>query len=279
MKWNLSLKNMACITLLLAIASCQKMDRPVMGDYPPDTNPPGGPLKFYAAMDGSSVDSIRANFGTNTNVDFTEGVSSEALEAGTDGYVVYPSANDFAKSTSFTISFWMQKAGPNPSGAGTAFAFGLATSTDIWTAQNIFLEFEDAGQSTADSAAAKFYLMDQWFEFIKTSTLDRRMAHVLNGDWHHLVFVYDATTSTLTPYIDGGVPTNLPDGFGKFANNGGVADLSTSTGLVVGGPGHYSIGKTPDSWMGNFNGSIDQFRLYGVALSATEVADLFAGKE
>ena len=157
------------------------------------------------------------------------------MNGSSTGHVVYPSANDFNQSESFTISFWMKKAGPNPAGAGTAFAFGLATSTDIWTAQNIFLLFEDGGQSTADSAAAKFYLMDQWFEFINTSTLDRRIPHILNGDWHHLVFVYDATTSTVTTYVDGSVPTNLPDGFGKFTNNGGVANISTTTGLVVGG--------------------------------------------
>lgn len=273
MKWNL--KNVACVVFFIAIAACQKIDRPIMGDYPPDTNPPGGPLKFYAAMDGSSVDSIRANFGTNTDVEFVDGVSSEAMDASADGHVVYPSANDFGKSASFTIAFWMKKAGPNPAGAGTAFTFGLATSTDIWTAQNIFLEFEDAGQSTADSAACKFYLMDQWFEFVN----NKRIPHVLDGNWHHFAFVYDATNSTLTPYVDGSVPANLPDGFGKFTNNGGIVDLSSSSGLVVGGPGHYSIGKTPDSWMGNFNGSIDQFRMYGVALSAQEVADLYNGKE
>ena len=278
MKWNL--KNLALITFSIAVASCQKMDRPVLGDYPPDTNPPGGPLKFYAAMDGSNVDSIRANFGTNTNVSFVDGASNEAMKAGSDGYIVYPSANDFSKSSSFTIAFWVQRDGPNPAGGGTAFAFGLSTTTDIWTSMNIFLEFEDAGNpSSKDSASAKFYLMDQWFEFTKTSAIDKRMPKVLDGNWHHLAFVYDATTSTLTPYIDGNVPTNLPDGFGKFANNGGVVNLSTSAGLVVGGPGHFAVGKTPDSWMGNFNGGIDQVRFYGEALSAAEVADLFAGKE
>lgn len=280
MKWNLSLRNVACITILIAVASCQKMDRPVMGDYPPDTNPPGGPLKFYAAMDGGSVDSIRANFGTNTNVSFVPGISADAAKSASDGYIVYPSANDFGKSTSFTISFWVQKDGPNAAGGGTTFTFGLATTIDIWTHMNIFLEFEDAGNpSTKDSAAAKFYLMDQWFEFTKTSSIDKRMPKVLDGQWHHLAFVYDATNSTLTPYIDGKVPTNLPDGFTKFNNNGGVVDLTSSAGLVVGGPGHYAVGKTPDSWMGNFNGAVDQFRLYGEALSAQDIADLYAGKE
>jgi hypothetical protein len=31
--------------------------------------------------------------------------------------------------------------------------------------------------------------------------------------------------------------------------------------------------------MGNFNGMIDQFRLYDTALSASEVADLFTNKK
>ncbi len=264
----------------LMISSCQKMDRPVLGDYPVDANPPGGPLKFFAAMDGGNVDSIRANFGSDDNVTFVDGASGQAMQAGADGHIVYSSANDFNKATSFTIAFWIQKNGPNPAGAGTSFAFGLATTKEIWTTMDMFLEFEDAGNpSTKDSAAAKFYLNDQWFEFVQ----DKRMPHVLDGSWHHIAFVFDSASAMLTTYIDGSLDTNLPDGFGKFNNNNSKVDFSTIGGLVVGGPGMYALGKTPDdigqTWMGNFNGAIDQFRMYGVALSAAEVADLYASKE
>jgi hypothetical protein len=58
--------------LVVLAASCQKMTRPALGNYPKDANPPGGPLKFYAAFDGTSsnalmngVDSIRADFPSN----------------------------------------------------------------------------------------------------------------------------------------------------------------------------------------------------------------------
>ena len=259
----------------LILVSCQKMERPPLGDYPKDTNPPGGPLKFYAAYDETSVDSIRANFGSEKNVTYVEGVTGKAMSADATGYIVYPSANDFKDAKSFTVAFWLKKDGPNPAGAGTAFAFGVSTTIDIWTRMDMFLEFEDAGNpSSKDSAAAKFYLKDQWFEFIKA----KRIPKVLDGQWHHLAFSYDETTSTLTPYLDGAPITGLPDGFGKFNNNGGVVDLSSSAGVVVGGPGHYAVGKTPDSWMGNFGGAIDQFRLYGTALSASEVSSLFSGK-
>lgn len=263
----------------LTAAGCQKMERPKLGDYPKDSNPPGGPLKFYVAFDGSSVDSTRATFGSNKNVTYVEGVMGKAMSAGANGYVVFPTVNEFKQSKAFTIAFWMKKNGPNPRGGGTSFAFGFSTETDIWTQQDIFLLFEDAGNpSTADSAAAKLYVKDQWFEYVKTPTVDKRLPRLLNGQWHHLAFTYDAANSLITTYVDGTAYTNLPPNFGKFTNNGGVIDLSKIGGVVVGGPGHYASGKTPDGWMGNFNGQIDQFRLYSKALTPGEVSALFTGK-
>ena len=275
-KSRIAMNALLVLAFGVAMTGCQKMDRPALGDYPQDANPPGGPLKFYAAYDGTNVDSIRANFGTNTNITYVDGVKGKAMQGDATGYIVYPSANDFKTVTSFTIAFWMKKNGPNDAGAGTAFAFGLATTTDIWTRQDMFLEFEDAGNpSSADSASCKFYLKDQWFEF----TGVKRLPKLLDGQWHQLAFSYDATNSTLTTYIDGAAYTALPPDFGKFTNNGGVVSFSPIAGIVVGGPGHYAIGKTPDSWMGNFGGDIDQFRMYGEALSSSDIAALFASKD
>ncbi|HEX2608330.1 MAG TPA: LamG domain-containing protein [Flavisolibacter sp.] len=273
---NITRKVLAIAVFGLAVTGCQKMDRPQLGDYAKDANPPGGPLKFFTAFDGTNVDSTRANFGVNNNVTFVDGITGKAASFGDKGYISYAKANDFKTATSFTVAFWLKKNGPNPAGKGTAFAFGLGTTTDIWTRQDMFLLFEDAGNpSSTDSAAAKFYLNDQWFEFIK----EKRLPKVLNGQWHHLAFSFDQGTSILTTYIDGTAYTNLPAGFGKFTNNGGKVNLSNSTGIVVGGPGHYAIGKTPDDWMGTFGGQIDQFRLYGTALSAAEINSLYTNKK
>lgn len=267
------------ISIVFAVAivaiGCQKMERPELGDFPKDTNPPGGPLKFYASFDGASVDSIRANFGVDNNVTFVDGINGKAVNIPANGYVVFPSANDFKESTNFTVAFWLKKNGPNPAGGGTAFAFGLATQKNIWTRQDMFLLFEDAGQSNNNLAAAKFYLNDQWFEFVG----DKRIPNLLNNQWHHMAFVFDQASSTLTTYVDGAAVTGLPANFGKFNNNGGKVDLTKAAGLVVGGPGHYAVGKTPDSWMGNWNGQIDQFRMYNTALSAADVAALFNSKK
>src|SRR5579875_2943497 len=85
---------------VITIFSCDKPVHPPLGDYPKDANPPGGPLKFYAALDGSAVDSIRANFGVANNTTFKPGLTGQAAQFdGTkNGYISFPSANDFGSS-------------------------------------------------------------------------------------------------------------------------------------------------------------------------------------
>lgn len=270
-----SIKHIAAAVLALAIgAGCQKMNKPAMGNYPADVNPVGGPLKFYAAFDGSSddklrnaVDSIRANFPSKNTGDYTDGISGKAYQGNPDSYIQYLAANDFTSVSSFTVAFWIKKT-PQAAGQGTNFAFSLNANDYSWTKLKMFLLFEDAGQSTTSAAAAKFYLNDQWFEY----TGAKAMANVLNGEWHQLIFSYDAGTSTLSTYIDGVAPTNLPAGFGTF-NAGGAPDFSGTTGFTIGGAGESA--KNANGWMGNFDGAIDQFRLYGTALSASEAQALY----
>jgi hypothetical protein len=275
----------ACLTLAvgLVIASCQKMERPPLTnlilDPPP---PPYNPVKTFFAFENNAGDSGEAKTPTiPTNITYVTGITGMAASFGTDGYITEKTISDsITKFSNFTVAFWLKKDGPNAKGAGSAFAFGLATAKDIWTDMELFLEFEDAGNpSSADSAAAKFYLNDQWFEFTKTTAADKRLPKLLDNQWHHLAFVFDSASSMLTTYIDGAAYTNLPENFGKFTNNSGKIDFTKAVGLVVGGPGHYANNKTPDTWMGNFNGALDQFRIYATALSASEVNTLYTSKQ
>jgi hypothetical protein len=268
------------------ITGCQKITHPPLGNYTKDTNPVGGPLKFFTAFDGSTdnplmngVDSIRANFPASNTAAIGDGISGKGYKGSETAYAQYASANDFTNSTSFTISFWVKKV-PQNAGKGTNFAFALNSSGYSWTNLKMFLEFEDAGNpSTVDSASAKFYLFDQWFEFTGT----KRMKNVLNGQWHHLAFTYDEASSVLTSYIDGAAPTNLPMGFGNVISSGapmGKLNFNAGnavTGLTVGGAG--AEANKANSWMGYFDGQLDQFRLYSVALSAADVMTLYTNKQ
>lgn len=289
MKFIIKASKSALSILLLgmAVTSCQKMTQPALGNYPKDANLPGGPLKFFTAFDGTnanksmaSVDSIKANFGVVNGGSFVSGgVEGNCFQGSPTSFVQYPSANDFASVTSFTVSFWVKKT-PQAAGLGTNFAFSLNSGGYSWTNIELFLEFEDAGNpSTVDSAACKFYILDQWFEFIKNSSKDTRMPKVLNGQWHHLAFTYDETNSKLYTYIDGALFQGTRSDVTDVTNNGaprGKLAFTNINGLTIGGPS--KVANTANSWMGNFDGSIDQFRLYGKALSAAEVAALYNGK-
>lgn len=256
------------LTFGFAITSCQKMDRPALGDYPKDVNPPGGPLKFYAALDGTSVDSIRANFATDNNVTYVEGVNGKAakFDSLTKGYILFPSANDFGSQTNFSVSLWINAGTINQKdhkNADGIFAFGK--TSDFWG--NLTL-FADTDPSISDSMVLKVVLAGNFV----TYEGPRRIAKMYDNNWHHLVFTYDAASSTYIFYLDGAKydQRNVP----------GVAFKDPSV-VVLGGfqqaaniQGDYA----GNSWMSPFNGAIDQVRLYGTVLTAAEVTGLYNGK-
>jgi hypothetical protein len=249
-----------------------------LGDYPKDTNPPGGPLKFYTAFDGTTndalrnaVDSTRANFPTDNPLASTDGVSGKGMQGNGTNAIKYASANDFISVSSCTISMWVNNA-VNPN---TELYFSLVNSKDYWHASAAFLLVEHA---TVDSCTFKFALMDHWVEFNNKSF----KKPLFDGQWHHLAFTYDEATSHLSIYFDGqAVPT--PGTSADFTANGaplGKLNLANATNLILGGWNKQAGVTGPtDGWINGFSGKMDQFRLYGKALSATEVLALYNSKQ
>lgn len=291
--------SLVAAALILVAGSCQKMDRPVLGDYPKDANPPGGPLKFYTAFDGTTsdplmnaVDSIRATFPSENPFTTVDGISGKALEGSltNNKAIKYNSPNDFAKSTSFSIAFWMKNSPPS-GGAQFVFSMPKSVNKDSWTTNTeTFMLIEDnspdRNHSTADSAAVKFGVKDNWFEFLA----EKRVKGLLDNNWHHIVITYDQTTSKVNFYKDGNAMVQgLPANFGDLKKNGnpyGAMDFNNVTGFAIGGwSQHIGLpgpGDSPnpngESWAKAFRGAIDQFRLYGKALTASEVLALFNSK-
>jgi Concanavalin A-like lectin/glucanases superfamily len=258
------------LVLLIAVSGCKKLSRPALGDYPKDASVPGGPLKFYVAFDGTTdnplmnaVDSTRANFPASNTGDIADGISGKCYKGSTTAFAKYAGANEFTKATSFTIAFWI-KGNPPTAGGGTDFAFSLDAKDYSWTNTKLFLEFED--WSTASVGNCKFYIMDNWVEYINANG----MPNVLNGNWHQLVFTYSETTSNLVAYIDGTmfrtntIGTLGPINFGNFDS------------FTIGGPNQYT--HDHNTWMGFWEGNIDQFRLYGTVLTQAEITALYNSK-
>lgn len=279
---------LAAIAVLsgVAFSSCQKMDRPALGDYVKDVNPPGGPLKFYTAFDGTTsdplrnaVDSVRANFPTSNPLTFINGVKGRAVQGASskDKAIKYPSANDFARSTSWSIAYWMKN---TPATDGEPeFHFSLVNEkNDFWHNSALFLLVEkggpDPGNSTPTQMAAKLAIEDHWVEFLGSN----RIPNVLDGNWHHVVYTYSETDSRVRVYVDGQLAQTSNPVMKNGNPRGATPFNNTSSFIIAGWNKHASTSGPNDPWIHSYSGGMDQFRLYSKALSASEVLALYNSK-
>ncbi len=272
--------------IILAV-SCQKMSRPALADYPKDNNPPGGPLKFYTAFDGTStdplrnaVDSIRANFPSANPFTSIAGINGKGVQGVDQKGIKFSSANDFAGASSFTVSFWEKNT--VPTGGSPQWLFSLP-SKDYWHQSALFAMIDhDGAGSTASLAVFKFAIHDQWFEFTPGNGM--MPGNLLNNSWHHIALVYNETTSKVTYYIDGVALTGLSSNLTDVKNSGnprGPAGFKNTYNFVVGGWNKHADlgnGAPGDGWIQSWQGGLDQFRLYSKALAASEVQALYNSK-
>lgn len=278
-------KIMPLIVLIMAIAGCQKMERPVLGDYPKDAEPPGGPLKFYLAFDGSTtdplmnaVDSIRANFPSDNPFKTIDGVSGKAVEGVNLKYIKFAKPNDWATTAkSFTIAFWYKHNGQTTNNKGTngpEYIVSFKSNNGHWSGGNLLVFLE--GNNTA--CAVKVMIADKevrdaWM----TWEGGQSIPGIMDNNWHHIALVYDAGTSKMTFYLDAVANPNLKgwDGHGDIN-----IDDSKITEVRVGcGPSNNYKDAGSDDWLASsWKGGLDQLRMYGTALTAAEVNALFTGK-
>ncbi|MFT3682239.1 MAG: LamG domain-containing protein [Ferruginibacter sp.] len=266
-----------CLAGIFIMAGCQKMERPALGNYPVDKYDPTGPLRFYTAFDITDADPLQQakdSVFENTPLDNplaqVDGVSGKGIQ-GSDGHAIkYPSANLFSTATSCTIALWVN----NTVNPNTELYFSLVDK-DYWHASSAFLLVEHA---KIDACTFKFALMDHWVEYTNQSFTKP----LFNGQWHHMAFVYDETTSKLSIYFDG-VEVPTPGTSGNFTKDGaplGKLNLKNGSNLVIGGWNkHAGLDGPTDDWIKSYSGKMDQFRLYARALSASEVLALYNSKQ
>lgn len=289
MKTNLMKRLVPLFGLVVVIASCQKMSRPGLGNYPQDhTVTPTTPLRFYVPFDSFATDASQINirfqdsisgypsFFPDKSITYGTGVKGTDFKNSAEVALSYLNANDFASASSFSISLWVKCNGVPHS--NPQFVLSLPDK-DYWHNSGIFLLFDhDGAGSTADSAAVTFAVKDNWFTYHGND----RIPGLYNTQWHHLVFVYDATTSKLATYLDGVNMTWLSSDATTQAGLTGPLNLNVASvsGMVIGGWNkHANISGPTDSWIESFKGEIDQFRMYNKALSAAEVSALYNNKQ
>ncbi len=288
---NIKTKNALVIMALgVSVLSCQKLDRPELGEFERDPDPPPyNELKSQMTFDETADDAGENKLSvTETKaVTWVDGVNGKAAQFGDGGYILYKAIGDVVtypnnfKATpadtlsslgSFTLAFWMKGTGPVVGGAQGLFA--ISNSSEFWGNLELFLENLDAG----DTAFLKVHMFnsgvssgngEEWNEV--------KIGGALNK-WTHIAVTYDEKTSMFNLYADGvAVIADKVLGGGNY----GRVKFSNFNGMVV---GTYQFQTTPsltnhgpESWAKSFNGAIDQLRLYNLALSADQVNSLVTG--
>ncbi len=276
-KYKIAKYTVLLVAIGLGFSACQKLERPQLKelilDPPP---PPYSILKSYWAFENDTRDTgqYRAITVAN-NITFTTGVAGQAAKVGADGYMLVTKINDSLKTPgSLTIAFWMNGVGPVQGGAQGLFA--ISNSTQFWGNMEMFLENLNNGSEAflkvhMFNSGAADGIGEQWNEVKIANGLDK---------WTHIAVTYDASNSQITIYADG-QPTVIDH---KILDGGNYGPLKFKdvSGLVLGSfafqtnPSLSNHG--PETWAKSFNGSLDQFRIYNVALSAAEINNLFTNK-
>ncbi|GAB3014442.1 hypothetical protein GCM10027051_17320 [Niabella terrae] len=279
----------AAIILSLIFGACQKMERPVLGDYPSDTpTTPGSELRFFVPFDSMSAeageklsyrfaDSISGypSFPANSDIGYTGGIQTTAYKGATGTAIKYVNANDLNQATSFTVALWIKQSAAAATGR-TEFYFSLVDDSYGWSHSALFMMIEHA---TASAATLKVGVMDQWMEFPDGNQFKKP---ILDGNWHHLALCYDETTSKMSYYFDGDLVSNPPASATDVKKDGsprGKLDFSKSSFFVIGG-WNAQVGLTgpTDDWVKSYTGALDQFRVYNQVLSAAQIKALYAGR-
>jgi len=253
------------LVAIIAFTGCQKMKKPELGNYLTDANPPNGPLKFYAAFDGSTtnplmnaVDSIKANFPSDNPFTSIDGIRGKGLQGVNQKFVKYPSFNAWAASSSMSISVWFKQNGQTQNNFHWSNAVGF-----------VFLE----GNNTACAVKTMFVSKtgDNWF----TWEGGQSIPGLCDNQWHHMVVTYDETNGQVKLYIDGVQNPNIKSWGSHGALN--LASDKITEYRVGAGP---STNYASDDWLAcSFKGGLDQLRLYSVVLTPSEIQALYTGKQ
>ena len=204
-------------------------------------------LEAYYPLDGNAED-VSGNGYDGTvegSVSFTTGEVGGAATKGSDGYIALPSFPD------------------DPVGTGLTFSAWINTTDDGAVGQRIFADDENNTGGYALSlgdpgpGAVRFYSRNK-----DTISLDTPSGVVQNDTWHHVVGVYDDVAQERRIYVDGSLEATLADDTGAWGTDSGTATIGGET----------SASGESDR---QFEGAIDDVRVYSRALSASEVQSLY----
>ena len=299
MKKNNFLSLMAASALLIGMSftSCKSTTNdPNAGKTDPSTIATAD-LVAYFPFNGNGKDSITGMApATSGNVTYATARRKSGFQGNNVGYFLYnlPTTSKLRTLQAFSVAMWINE--PQiPNGVDPVPMILQITNDDDNFWGNLSLSQDRMGTLTplapVDSLALKAVFHSQ------TAVWQNQFITFANpaikaAKWTHLIYQYDNVSSTFTVYVNGAKLTGVgPTSWAKR-----YADAAPATGvqppfgnlvfnkpskLILGGGWATKVIQTPaatDAWMGWFNGTMDELRIYDRALTDVEVQALYAAE-
>jgi len=217
-------------------------------------------LPFEADTGGTVKDaSGNGHDGTAVNCAWTLSESAGRLGGGAmsfrdpDGFIVFPGVPDFPSWETYSVSVWFMDNGG--SAASYSVIMDKAPPEDYgWT---LYLDY----------GAVRWIMRDAWNNCFLSTTWSWYPVYS-DGQWHHVAAVRDGTNAQL--WVDGELMDSRDDAIPIYNNQPlYVGNSSRVMNYYNGNSYHYSY----DNW----GGLLDEVRVYGRALSGTEIGLLYSG--
>lgn len=271
----------------LLSAGCTKAD---YGDDVTKGDPPPVPGGFVNSNDIAPTNLVAHFSFENTIADvknavtggtasgvtsFVQGLKGRAYQGSTNGFIGYTNPGPVAGLTSFTTSMWINT---EKHDGGAQGVFTLAKQDgSFWGNFFVMIEGTTAPENKMfmklhfEKNNAPF--VEHWVEPFGDFRPDD-----MYGAWRHVAWTYDAATSKVGFYVNGSKRVLPPGSDTRVADGGGTPlgalNFKNATKFIIGGMQNHlgSPFNTPEPWMLNYTGKLDEFRIYNKALSEQEIS-------
>ncbi len=276
---------------LIFVASCSDDDNalPPIDGYNNSDEVAADNLVAKWTLDGNAEESISGDVGITSNVTYGDGKIGQCAVLN-EGYIyndVVPALH--TKITgSLSISAWVQVR--NNGGTANEHATAIAMLTgDVTTSPlnvtpgAIMLEtshfvaasdtFRVKSVVGVRKASTEFGLEDNvnWWGLDNIS-IPSQMVKIADGEWMHMVMVWDNTGAKVRLYVNGEVATN-PEWETKTGANFEAQD---QLGMIIGAfQNNVGLNDENEPWAKPMKGKVDQVRVYNTLLSQAEITSLF----
>ena len=297
----------AGVVMSTVFTSCKKNDDtatlPAIGGYNSSSDVASTNLVAFWPFEGNFTETKQNLSGTNNGASFTTGVNGQGQAyqgKGSSNVFFNTPGTAFAQLKSVTVSAWVAEPTQPVNNTTASYSAGQG-------AQGVFFVYDQAG--------AAWNLLHLNVEPFNGDTLRLHAGFNNTGapeyqgivpeallpgvvkasTWTHIVMTYDGTSSNYTLYVNGQpatsvstawqtkgpTPTQIWTNGSKTTPMGNLTFKSPPAGIVLGSfpqaitPTINSGIGGPQPWSGNFQGAMDNLRVYNKALTQAEVGALY----